>query len=89
MKTLFTTLFAFVLVFAFGQTSVRPIDLVQSAQVEGAAFSPVQLFQAAPGAVLAGEKAPKAYDVLDISQLAASITANGSGVTTGSWSTSG
>ncbi|MCB0598447.1 MAG: T9SS type A sorting domain-containing protein [Lewinellaceae bacterium] len=68
MKTLFTTLFAFVLVFAFGQTSVRPIDLVQSAQVEGAAFSPVQLFQAAPGAVLAGEKAPKAYDVLDISQ---------------------
>ena len=68
MKTLFTTLFAFVVVLAFGQISVRPMDLVQSAREQGAVFSPVQLFQAAPGAVLSDEKAPKEYDILDISQ---------------------
>ena len=70
MKTQLTILFALIWVLAFGQTSIRPSGLVQSAQETGAAFTPVQLFRAVPGAALEGEKAPKAHDLLDIRQAA-------------------
>ncbi|MCB9295396.1 MAG: hypothetical protein H6559_20075 [Lewinellaceae bacterium] len=59
MKTQLTILFALIWVLAFGQTSIRPSGLVQSAQETGAAFTPVQLFRTVPGAALEGEKAPQ------------------------------
>ncbi|MCO6480426.1 MAG: T9SS type A sorting domain-containing protein [Phaeodactylibacter sp.] len=68
MKTLLTTLLTFALALAFGQSAVRPANLVQAAREEGAAFGTASLFQAVPGATLSGEKAPKEYDILEISQ---------------------
>ncbi len=65
MKTLLTTLFAFMMSLAFGQDAIRPVNLVQAAREESAAFTPVWLFQPA-NALLGGEKTPKEYDLMDI-----------------------
>lgn len=66
MKNLLTTLCCFLAFSLFGQSQLKPAELVQAQKNRGAAFEPVSAFDLSQRRANLGAEAPQEYDLLEM-----------------------